>query len=193
MKDNAFIRGDNPMTKMEIRGAIVDYLELDAGKNVLEIGAGTGSCSIQMVKTFPHIHLTCIEQTETGVELIKKNAAAHGVSGMTIHHGKAPIQLESGLKFDRVYMGGTGKAFKDIMTWLTNGHLTDGALLVFSTITLESLSEISGMLFDDERFSAIEGSQIAASRLETLGRYHYFKPLNPCTILKCVYNEPRKG
>lgn len=194
MKDNQFIRGDNPMTKMEIRSVIIDYLELSIGKNVLEIGAGTGSVTVQMGKSFPHLSITAIEQTESGIALIQQNASAHKVSSIKPLLGKAPhVSLHDHGPFDRVYMGGTGSEFRNIMTWLENGLLADEAILVFSTITLENTHDISAYLFENQKiFPTVEGSQIAASRLESLGRYHYFKPLNPCTVL-CAHYVKNRG
>lgn len=193
MKDNQFIRGDNPMTKMEIRNVIIDYLELDRGKKVLEIGAGTGSVTVQMGKMFPHLAITAIEQTESGIALIEKNASAHEVHSVQTLLGKAPhVALQEMGPFDRVYIGGSGTEFRNIMAWLEDGLLAEEAILVFSTITLENTHDISAYLFEHpEHFSSVEGSQIAASRLESLGRYHYFKPLNPCTVLSAHYSKKR--
>lgn len=193
MKDEQFIRGKNPMTKMEVRNAIVDYLDLDTAKNVLEIGAGTGSVTVQMAKMFPHLSISAIEYTETGIELLKTNMAAHGVDTITPILGKAPQAFE-GLteKYDRVYIGGSGSELLAILNALEHHGFEEEAIVVFSTITLENTAEIGQYLFENSAlYTEIEGSQIAASRLETLGRYHYFKPLNPCTIFKAKFT--RKG
>jgi precorrin-6B methylase 2 len=54
-------------------------------------------------------------------------------------------------------------------------------------ITLESLNEIFAFIKDNDAFKDLEASQIQASRLELLGSYHYFKPLNPCYVIKVTY------
>ena len=186
MKDDAFIRGKNPMTKMEIRSTIIDYLELESAKIFLEIGAVTCSFSIQMQKPNPQLKYTLIEQTESGCELILQNAKKHGVNNITLHQASAPMPLEGA--FDRIYIGGSGANLIKILRWLEDGLMMPDARLVFSTLTIENTSFIFDHLFNHPSlFFDIEGSQIQASRLETLGRYHYFKPLNPCTIIKCLY------
>ncbi len=187
MKDELFIRGKNPMTKMEVRGTIVSYLAPESAKNILEVGAGTGSVTVEIAKNAPNAKITAIEKTITGCELILQNAKKHGVQ-IEVINDDAPTELmvEKNL-FDRVYIGGTGHAFKEIMSWLENGKMTCGCTVVFSVITIESLNEIMTYITNNELYSELEASQINASRLEMLGSYHYFKPMNPCTVIKCVF------
>lgn len=188
MKDEAFIRGDRPMTKMEIRSTIIDYMNIEVGNKVLEIGAGTGSVSVQMKKLFPDIHLTAVEKTEEGCMLIKANAEKHGVA-IEILHGEAPNVLNEQLgMFDRIYVGGTGRQLVELMTWLETYHMKTGTIIVFSVITIESVSEIFEFISRaGSGYHNLEASQVNASRLEKLGSYHYFKPMNPCTVIKCEY------
>lgn len=188
MKDEAFIRGDRPMTKMEIRSTIIDYMNLEVGNRVLEIGAGTGSVSIQMKKLYPDIHLIAVEKTEEGCMLIKANAEKHGVA-IEILHGEAPNVLNEQLgMFDRIYVGGTGRQLVELMTWLETYNMKTGTIIVFSVITIESVSEIFEFISRaGSRYHNLEASQVNASRLENLGSYHYFKPMNPCTVIKCEY------
>lgn len=178
------------MTKMEIRNTIISYLELDQGSTVLDIGAGTGSVTVQIAKTFPHLEVVGIEKTTTGCKLIKENAAKHRVHIDVVEDEAPSIQISKQKKFDRVYLGGTGKKLEDIMAWLENDHLSDQAIIVFSVITIESLAEITTYLDSKKHlYSEVDGSMIQASRYESLGSYHYFKPLNPCYIIKCSYNK----
>jgi cobalt-precorrin-6B (C15)-methyltransferase len=188
MKDDAFIRGEQPMTKMEVRSTIVSYMSLEPGQHILEIGAGTGSVTVQMAKSCPGMHLTAIERTPSGCALIQQNINKHGVD-VRIIEGEVPdVECPEGTLWDGVFIGGTGKRFKDIMIWLESGRMKVGATLVFSTITLESMHDIFAYLTEASScYHAIEASQLSVSRLENLGRYHYFKPLNPCTVIKCTY------
>ena len=188
MKDEKFIRGKNPMTKMEVRNTIISYLELENAKNALDIGAGTGSVTVQMALQYPQLNVYGIEKTDTGCALIADNAKKHKVSIKIIEDVAPTSKLESSIQFDRVYIGGTGKNMVEIMHWLETKHLENDAIVVFSVITLESLSEIMTYLENHKaQYSNIEGSLIQASRLDTLGSYHYFNPLNPCYIIKCQF------
>jgi len=176
------------MTKMEIRSTIISYLELDKATTVLDIGAGTGSVTVEIAKANTSLNVYGIEKTASGCELIRENALKHHVK-VTVIEDEAPTSLLThDLKFDRVYLGGTGKRLEAIMSWLEDKHLAKGALIVFSVITVESLSEITTYLNNKAyQYHHVEGSLIQASRLEPLGSYHYFKPLNPCYIIKCQF------
>ena len=48
--DNEFIRDSVPMTKMEVRVISISKLQLTEGDRVLDIGAGTGSISIEIAR-----------------------------------------------------------------------------------------------------------------------------------------------
>lgn len=184
MKDEQMIRGKIPMTKMEIRATALNYLELYQGKRMLDIGAGTGSVSIEAGLRNPKLEIVAIEREVEGAALILENAKAHGVM-VEVIEAYAPTEKVCGM-FDRVFMGGTGQKMPEIFDWLMESHLEENALVVLTAITLETLNE--GLcLLQEKGFHEIEGSQIQASRLDTLGKYHYFKPMNPCYILKGVW------
>lgn len=184
MKDEQMIRGNIPMTKMEIRATALNYLELYQAKRLLDIGAGTGSVSIEAGLRNPELEIVAVEREPEGASLIRKNAQVQGVK-LEVVEAYAPSEGVTG-KFDRVFMGGTGQKMAEIFDWLIASHLEEKALVVLTAITLETLNE--GLtLLQEKGFQAIEGSQIQASRLDMLGKYHYFKPINPCYILKGVW------
>lgn len=194
MKDTDFVRGRVPMTKMEIRAVIASYLELESARRLLDIGAGTGSVTVEACTRHPHIEAVAIERNEAGCALIRANAAQHGAHCSVIC-GEAPLDAASQAlgqkRFDRVYIGGTGGRLPEIMEWLEAEVLEAGAIVVFSTITLESMAAVLAYVNGDARYAEVECSQIQANRLEALGRYHYFKPMNPCTVIKAVYGSRR--
>lgn len=188
MRDEAFVRGSNPMTKMEIRNTIISYLDLKDGQNILDIGAGTGSVIIQAKKTCPNIEAYALEKTESGCTLIDENAQLHKLDIHIIHNQAPDYTFDPHVKFDRVYVGGTGHQLKEIMNWLETRHLKTSAIIVFSAITIESQQEIFNYLNNPAHsYTEVEASLIQASRLERLSDYHYFKPLNPCMVIKCIY------
>lgn len=175
------------MTKMEVRNAVISYLECHDASSVLDIGAGTGSVSVQIAKQFSNVHVDALEMTETGIELIGQNAEKHGVINVQPILGTAPFLELPAKQYDRIYIGGSGSKISEIMKWLESSHMKEGTIVVFSVITLENLNSILTYFEENEDYDALEGSMIQASRLEPLGRYHYFSPLNPCYIIKTTY------
>ena len=62
--DSEFIRGDVPMTKEEIRILSISKLQLTVGDCLLDVGAGTGSVSIEMARLLPESTVYAVEQKE---------------------------------------------------------------------------------------------------------------------------------
>ncbi len=175
------------MTKMEVRNTVMSYLELHQAQTVLDLGAGTGSVSVAIARCFPHIHVTAIEKNPSSCELIRTNAQNHAVK-IDVICGQAPLPDRRFQPFDRVYVGGSGGDIPMLMHWLEKTCLKKGTILVFSLITLENVSALFQFMKGNSRkYTDMEGSHIQASRLEPLGDYHYFKPLNGAYVIKCVY------
>ena len=90
IEDEEFIRGDVPMTKREIRMAVLNEARVQEDSYVLDVGAGTGSISIEAALGAPKGHVYAIERFEKGIELIKANAEKFGVNNLTVIEAKAP-------------------------------------------------------------------------------------------------------
>ena len=71
--DEEFIRGDVPMTKCEIRKAVMNEARIEEDSIVLDVGAGTGSISIEAALAAPKAHVYAIERFDKGIELIHEN------------------------------------------------------------------------------------------------------------------------
>lgn len=186
MRDEAMIRGKIPMSKMEVRATSLAYLELYEAKTLLDIGAGTGSVGIEAARRHPNLKVTAIERVAEGVELIKTNAAQWQLD-LTVVEAEAPCDLGEAV-YDRVFIGGSGKQLTPILEWLKASHLEEGAIVVVNTIAIESLGDTL-IALENAGFSELEGSMIQASRLEPLGSYHFFKPLNPCYVIKATWRQ----
>lgn len=186
MRDNEFIRGKVPMTKMPIRASIISYLQLYSASRLLDLGAGTGSVSIQAKKMFPSLEVTSLERNSEGIGLIRQNADKHDVN-LQIVEGEVPyVILDPLIHFDRLYIGGSGGDVSRVIEWVMP-YLASQARIVASFITIELFYDFMNIISNDQRFEQVEALHLAASTMESLGRYHYFKPQNPCHIVACYY------
>ena len=84
MKDSEFIRGSVPMTKGEIRTIVLSKLELNSTDSFMDIGAGTGSVSIEAAKLVTSGIVIAIEHNSDAIELINKNIEKHSVSNINV-------------------------------------------------------------------------------------------------------------
>ena len=187
MRDEALTRGGIPMSKMEVRAASLAYLDLYEAQALLDIGAGTGSVGIEAARRHPNLKVTAIEREPEGCHMIKTNAEKFGCR-LEIIEAEAPFDPPPAQLFDRIFIGGSGTHLQAILDWLKKDLMADGSIVVVNAIAIESLGNTLKAL-EDSGFTEIEGSMIQASRLDNLGKYHYFKPLNPCYVIKAIWRK----
>ena len=73
IKDEEFIRGNVPMTKEEIRAISIAKLDVRENDVCLDIGAGTGSVSIEMANFSKNGKIYAVEINEEALDLMEKN------------------------------------------------------------------------------------------------------------------------
>ena len=108
MKDSLFIRGKVPMTKAEVRAVSISKLELPPDAVVYDVGAGTGSVTIEMALQLPQGTVYAIERNSDAVDLLHQNCEKFGVSNVKIVPGLAPEAFEGLPVATHAFLGGTG-------------------------------------------------------------------------------------
>jgi precorrin-6Y C5,15-methyltransferase (decarboxylating) len=179
MKDELFIRGNIPMTKGEVRAVSISKLELEPNSILYDIGAGTGSVSIEAALAAKQGHVYAFEQKPEGCDLIAQNAEKFGVRNLTIVSGKAPETLYGISNPDRVFIGGTGGNMTDILDYLLRKNA--GLKIVLNVITLESLNQAVSYINAKNLPAEIISLQI--SKAEQIGPYHMMQGQNPIYII----------
>ena len=97
------------MTKEEVRSISVSKMQLRRDSIVYDIGAGTGSVSIEMARMIPEGSVYAIERKEEAVALIRENQKKFQVPNVQIVHGKAPETMQGLEVPTHAFLGGTGK------------------------------------------------------------------------------------
>lgn len=180
--DDTFIRGNVPMTKEEIRVITISKLRLSKDSKVLDIGAGTGSISVEIARILENGIVISIERNKEAVELIKKNSEKFLVKDkIKIIHGKAPDVLNSIKNFDRVVIGGSGDKLVEILKWI-DINIKKTGIIVVNAITYETLNNSIFFLKNNE-YVNIDIVQVFISKIKEVGRYRMFKGLNPIFII----------
>ena len=168
MKDEAFIRGAIPMTKSEVRAVSVSRLELKPEDILYDVGAGTGSVSVEAALLIPRGRVYAFEQKEEGCSLIQANAQRHGVKNITVVQGKAPDTWEGLPAPDCIFIGGSGGKMTEVLERAF--ALNPSVRVVVNVIALESLHQI--MEYCRAKEVEPEVSCIQVSRACVRGRYH---------------------
>lgn len=170
-----------PMTKREVRLLILAALRLKKDSLVWDIGAGTGTISIEIALLCPETKVIAIERDPEVVGLIRQNCQLFGVENVEVIEGNAPDCFESlDLKPDRICIGG-GKSIKEILTssW---EYLSEEGRLVATASNLENLYQISEGLAQLQARN-IEVVQSSINRLEKRGLSQVFAAIAPIFIL----------
>ena len=84
IKDSEFLRGKVPMTKEEVRAVSIAKLDMKDTDICLDIGAGTGSVSIEMARFASKGKVYAIEEKQEAVDLIKENMKKFHISNIEI-------------------------------------------------------------------------------------------------------------
>lgn len=184
VSDDCFVSfGDRPglMTKREVRTLILAELALRPGQIIWDIGAGTGSVSIEIARLFSTSKVYAIEKTAAGSTLINQNCHRFQVENVIPIHGSAPEILSTlSDKCDRVFIGGSGGNLTQILDTCTT-KLTSSGVIVLALATLEHLN--AALLWFQSCGWEHHLLQVQLSRSVAIGQLTRFAPLNPVTII----------
>jgi len=182
--DSMFIRGDAPMTKEEVRALSISKLRLGEGDTVYDVGAGTGSVSIECGHICKNGKVYAIEREAGYLELIEKNIQKFRLNNIQVVEGEAPSVLAGLPEPDRVFIGGSCGKMQDILHWIMN--LDKAVRVVVNAVTIESVYEaLKG--FEKEGFENIDATCISVSRGRAAGDKHLMQALNPIYIICAEY------
>ncbi|OKH23262.1 cobalamin biosynthesis bifunctional protein CbiET [Hydrococcus rivularis NIES-593] len=188
LPDSIFLNfQDRPglMTKRETRLCILGELGLKDGQIIWDIGAGTGSVSIEIARLCPSSQIYAIEKTAMGINLIEKNCLRLQVSNVIPIHGNAPDLLTDLPEPNRIFIGGSGGNLLDILETCQKKIASDG-ILVLALATLEHLN--SSLVWLRDRDWSYRLLQVQISRSVPIGNMTRFSPLNPVTIITARLN-----
>lgn len=182
LPDEAFLRELEPgklvpMTKSEVRSICLSKLRLTPNAVCWDVGAGTGSVSIEMARLCADGTVYAIEKSERALALLEQNKEAFSASNMQIIPGPAPEACRDLPAPTHAFLGGTSGSVRDILALLLekNPHVR----IVATAVTLESVSALSACMED---FEAAECVSVQVSKAAALGRYHLMQAQNPVYI-----------
>ena len=188
MKNDEFIRGKVPITKEEVRAISLNKLNLKNAKTFIDVGAGTGSVSIEAALTYDNLKVIAIERNDVAIDLINQNVNKFNLSNIEVIKDYAPIDLD--VKADGIFLGGTGNNLEEIIKW-SKDLLIPGGRLVANFILIDNFYDTLDLL-KKYNFVNIDVSQLSINKLEKLGSRDYFKPHNPIFIISCEKGADRE-
>lgn len=162
------------ITKQPVRAISLASLAPRPGEHLLDIGAGSGSVSVEWMLTHPTMRATAIEMNPERINLITENAARFGCTALKIIHGDIHQMLEEIPSADAIFIGGGASDRLIEAVW---AQMKPHNRLVINAVTAESEALI---LRYYQRYGG-NVIKIDLSDLTALGSKHGWKARYPIT------------
>ena len=177
--DEEFTRGDAPMTKSEVRALSVAKLKIRDDSVIYDVGAGTGSVSIEMALCAVNGMVYAIEKEEAAADLIEVNKVKFKTPNLQVIRGLAPEAMADLPKPTHAFIGGSSGNLKDIIACLLDKN--PDIRIVINSVTIETLEETTQVI---KEFNLVEEeiTCINVSKARKLGKYHLMTAQNPVYI-----------
>ena len=179
LPDEAFERGDVPMTKQEVRAAVLAKLAVRPEDILWDVGAGTGSVSVELALAAPRGRVYAVECRPEGCALIKANREKFRTRNLVLVEGLATDALSDLPAPDAVFIGGSKGSLAAIVDAALDKN--PDARICVSAIALETLSAAVAAL--TARGRTVQVSQIAVSRAKAVGGLHLMMAQNPIYLI----------
>lgn len=177
--DEEFLRGKVPMTKAEVRALTLAKLALRPDSVCCDVGAGTGSVTVEMALAAYRGRVYAIDRNEEAIDLIEANRKAFHIGNIVSIAGTAPEALAGLPKLDAAFIGGSSGNMCGIITALLSNnpeiHIVVNAVSLEST--LEALKAFS------ENGIEPDIVQLAAARAKPVAGLHMMTSQNPVFII----------
>ncbi len=181
--DEEFLRGSVPMTKEEVRSVSLSKMHLKKESIVYDIGAGTGSVSVEAAILATRGRVYAVECNPEAVDLIKQNARKFQLDNISVVEGMAPEVMEDLPAPDVVFVGGSkGHLRKILKVVMSKKKIQKEIRVVINAITLETLSEALACCKELD-VAEDEILELQVSKASSIGNYHLMRAHNPIYVI----------
>jgi cobalt-precorrin-6B (C15)-methyltransferase len=182
--DDLFERSDNvPITKEDIRALAVSKLRLKEGYDVIEVGTGSGSLTVEICLQVKSGKVYSIDLNPEAIELARRNLERFGTNAQLIL-SHAQNVISSLPMVDAIAIGGTLGETEEIIK-LSLQRLKSGGRIVIDTILIETLfKSLAALKQHDLIDMEITQATICKSRSVSTGTMLLAR--NPVTIISAT-------
>ena len=186
LADDMFMRSKVPMTKQEVRSVSMSKLAPKSTDLIYDIGAGTGSCSIELALLAKKGKVWAFERNPVAVKLIHKNVALFGLDNLEIISGEALDNIKSMPAPDCVFVGGSGGDLCQMLDIIYGKN--PKCRIVMNAITVETLAEVAAYYKEHKDYS-LEIVNVFVARGKHLGNYNLMMAQNPVYVMTALKKE----
>ena len=184
--DETFVRAEGvPMTKRAVRAQVLAQLALCPGETVWDVGAGTGSVSLEMAYANGGAPVWAVERLPEACAVLEANRRRLGGWNVRPVSGEAPAALAGLPAPDAVFIGGTRGRLGPILDAALAAN--PAARICLTAIALETLA--AALDACTARGLEAEITQIAAAH--AAGRPHLLRAENPVFLITATAAKER--
>lgn len=180
LSDDAFVALKKQMTGEEVRVVALAKLQLRRDMTLWDIGAGSGSVSIEADYLLPEGRIYAIERNDEYLELLRRNMNTFQTRNVRVVQGEAPVCLEDIPDPDRVFIGGSGGNLWEILA-AVDGRLAPEGRVVITATTLDTL--VASTDYFENSGYRVEVSTLNIARTNSDTDYKVFQARNPVYII----------
>lgn len=180
LRDEAFFRGEVPLTKEEIRAVSLSKLRLTRDGVCYDIGAGTGGMTMDMARFVTDGKVIAFEKNPAACELIWENSRRFLGGRLTLAEGSAPEVFGDCEPPTHAFIGGSGGRLKEILEALL--RKSPRVRVVANVITLETMAELTALV-KTLPVTDVEIVSVTAAKARKAGPYHLMEGMNPVYII----------
>jgi len=178
LKEEDLFHSRGLITKNEVRAAVLHSLALPEQGILWDIGAGSGSISIESARLAPEMSVYAIEKKGTEQENINKNKNHYSCRNVKLIAGEAPEVLTTLPIPDRVFIGGSGGKLEKIISFVS-GIAKDQTIIVLTAVTEKTAAMAPELLY--ENGFNVQISLISTRRYDYPGQHE--TTLNPIYLI----------
>ena len=184
--DEVFLRAKVPMTKSEVRSISLSKLELTRDAVLYDVGAGTGSVSVEAAIQAEDGIVYAIEKKEEAVALMRENKKKFALDNLEIIEGTAPDALLDLPVPTHVFVGGSSGNMESILQLVLqkNPHVR----IVINCIALETVAE-SLQCMKSLPVKDVDIVSVSIGKSKEIGNYHMMMGQNPVYVISCTGGE----
>jgi precorrin-6Y C5,15-methyltransferase (decarboxylating) len=181
--DDLFEQKKGMITKKEVRVNVISLLRLKEGMILWDVGAGSGSVSIEASFNPRGVLAYAIEKDEISYLNLKKNIEKFGAINVIPIFSDFKDIGDSIPRPDRIFIGGSSGDIRYVLSECFR-KVKEGGVIVISLVTLENLNKVIN--FCKENKIDFEFNSVMPIRGKKVKDNTIFNALNPIYIVRII-------
>ena len=181
--DEMFVRGKAPMTKQAVRSVALAKLQPAPTDIVYDVGAGTGSCSVELARLACWGQVYALEKDLEALALLEQNKERFYAANVKIIAGPAAETLKALPPPQAVFIGGSGGELEAILNLIYAKN--PACRIVITAITLETLAATTTYYKTKASYS-LDVVSLSVAENQVVGPYNLMKAQNPVYIMTAL-------